>query len=129
MTAPTFAVAVDDRLELSPYQQIIAQVRALIERGDLPPGAPLPTVRQLAFDLGVAPNTVARAYTDLQTDGWLVGEGRRGTRVADRTPNSDAHVRTETLRTSIREFFEALRYRGFAADEIRREVSRVLALP
>lgn len=67
--------------EAAPFQQIIDQLRAFIERGELRPGDPLPTVRQLAGDLGVAPNTVARAYTELQEDGWLASEGRRGTHV------------------------------------------------
>jgi GntR family transcriptional regulator len=126
MNAPTFAVAIDDGLELSPYQQIVAQVRALIERGDLAPGAPLPTVRQLAGDLGVAPNTVARAYTDLQMDGWLVGEGRRGTRVASRTPNVDPRARSRALRNAITDFVNGLRHRGFTMQEIQREVGLVL---
>ena len=72
-------IAVDPSLEAAPYQQIFEQIRAAIERGDLPPDVILPTVRQLAGDLGVAPNTVARAYADLQQAGWLVSEGRRGT--------------------------------------------------
>ncbi|MGA8841746.1 MAG: GntR family transcriptional regulator, partial [Candidatus Aquilonibacter sp.] len=56
-------IAVDPQIETPPYQQIFEQIRAAIERGTLAPDAPLPTVRQLAGDLGVAPNTVARAYT------------------------------------------------------------------
>ena len=127
MTAPAFAIAVDDGLALSPYQQIIAQVRGLIERGDLAPGSALPTVRQLAADLGVAPNTVARAYADMQSEGWLVGEGRRGTRVAEHTPSADGRARTQALRASIVEFFDGLRYRGFTRAEIDREVGRMIA--
>jgi GntR family transcriptional regulator len=126
MSVPTFAVAIDGGLELSPYQQIVAQVRAFIERGDIAPGAPLPTVRQLAGDLGVAPNTVARAYTDLQTDGWLVGDGRRGTRVAARTPNADPRARSGALRTAIKDFVNGLRHRGFTMQEIQREIGLVL---
>lgn len=68
-------IAVDPQIETPPYQQIFEQIRAAIERGTLAPDAPLPTVRQLAGDLGVAPNTVARAYADLQDAGWLVSEG------------------------------------------------------
>lgn len=126
MNAPAFAIAVDDGLELSPYQQIVAQVRGLIERGDLPQGAALPTVRQLASDLGVAPNTVARAYADLQNDGWLVGEGRRGTRVADRLPNNDSGARIKALQSAIVVFLDSLRYRGFSMPEIRHELARAL---
>jgi GntR family transcriptional regulator len=119
-----FAVAVDDRRDISPYQQIVEQIRALIERGELPPGTAIPTVRQLASDLGVAPNTVARAYADLQTEGWLASDGRRGTRVPERTPNTDQRARSQTLRATIVHFLDGLRYRGFTLQEIRHELER-----
>jgi DNA-binding transcriptional regulator YhcF (GntR family) len=124
--APAFAIAVDDRLDRSPYQQIFEQIRALIERGDLAPGASIPTVRQLASDLGTAPNTVARAYADLAAEGWLVSDGRRGTRVADRTPNTDTRARASALRASLRDFVAELRHRGFTLEEIHQEIERVL---
>ena len=54
-------LAVDPEIDIAPYQQIEEQIRGLIQRGDLSPGMVLPTVRQLAGDLNVAPNTVARA--------------------------------------------------------------------
>ncbi len=73
---------VDERLETPPYRQIAEQLRGAIESGSLAAGALLPTVRQLAGDLRIAPNTVARAYTDMQAEGWIVSDGRRGTRVA-----------------------------------------------
>lgn len=59
----------------------------MIERGTLLPGVRLPTVRALAEQLDLAPNTVARAYRELEQDGWLEGRGRAGTFVADRLPN------------------------------------------
>lgn len=62
----------------APYEQIRAQVVASIERGTLGPGDRLPTVRQLALDLGVAPNTVARAYRELERTGVIETRGRAG---------------------------------------------------
>ena len=50
--------------------------------GELPAGAKLPTVRQLAADLGLAANTVARAYRELEADGVIATQGRRGTFVS-----------------------------------------------
>lgn len=77
-----------------PYRQLIDGVRRLIERGALVPGDRIPPVRALADDLGLAPNTVARAYRELEDDGWIVGRGRAGTFVADRLPErpSDAEA-------------------------------------
>ncbi|HUA10205.1 MAG TPA: GntR family transcriptional regulator [Candidatus Acidoferrales bacterium] len=119
-------IAVDPQIETPPYQQIFEQIRAAIERGALAPDAPLPTVRQLAGDLGVAPNTVARAYADLQDAGWLVSEGRRGTRVASKTPAGDRRARTHALSHAVGRFVDTLRYRGYTRSEIAAELSRVL---
>jgi GntR family transcriptional regulator len=111
-------VAVDPNLETAPFQQIIDQLRGLIERGELRPGDSLPTVRQLAGDLGVAPNTVARAYAELQQDGWLTSEGRRGTHVAPRTPATDKRARARALRDAIAHFLTTLAHRGYSEGEV-----------
>jgi GntR family transcriptional regulator len=117
-------LAVDPQIDIAPYQQIEEQLRGLIQRGDLAPGTTLPTVRQLANDLNVAPNTVARAYTDLQDEGWLVSEGRRGTRVAALLPDVDVRMRTHALREAIEHFVSALVGRGYSRAEIAEEVRR-----
>jgi GntR family transcriptional regulator len=125
MNAPYLTV--DSQLEIPPYQQVVEQIRAAIERGELPPESPLPTVRQLAGDLGIAPNTVARAYSELQSEGWLVGDGRRGTRVAGHMPQLNRKARLRSLRETVAAFAESLRNRGFSADEIAAELARASA--
>lgn len=65
-----------------PYEQLRSQIASRAASGDLPSGTRLPTVRALAAELGVAVNTVARAYRELEADGVVVTEGRRGTFVA-----------------------------------------------
>ncbi|HEY1867586.1 MAG TPA: GntR family transcriptional regulator [Candidatus Cybelea sp.] len=119
-------LVVDDASESPPYRQIVEQIRAAIERGELQPEMPLSPVRQLAGDLGVAPNTVARAYAELQTEGWLIGDGRRGTRVASQIPRQDRHARGRSLRESVERFVASLQSRGFSKDEIEAEVTRAL---
>lgn len=116
-------LVVDPDLEIPPYQQVVEQVRAAIERGELLPESPLPTVRQLAGDLGIAPNTVARAYGELQSDGWLVGDGRRGTRVAGQIP-INRRGRMRSLRDATERFIASLRHRGFTLEEIATELGR-----
>ena len=111
-------LVVDESLESPPYRQIFDQIRASIERGELQPEMPLPPVRQLAGDLGVAPNTVARAYAELQSEGWLIGDGRRGTRVATNVPRTDRQGRARTLRDAIEKFVASLQHRGFTEQEI-----------
>jgi len=61
-------------------------LRDLIDRGELLPGERLPTVRTLAADVALAPNTVARAYRELEEAGYLEGRGRAGTFVVDEPP-------------------------------------------
>jgi DNA-binding transcriptional regulator YhcF (GntR family) len=117
-------LSIDNDIDIAPYLQIEEQLRALIQRGDLTPGTLLPTVRQLASDLNVAPNTVARAYADLQDEGWLVSEGRRGTRVTPRLPDVDVRTRSNALRDAIEQFVSALVGRGYSRAEIAEEVRR-----
>ncbi|WP_430646341.1 aminotransferase class I/II-fold pyridoxal phosphate-dependent enzyme [Agromyces sp. GXS1127] len=81
---------------------IAASVRALIERGALLPGDPLPPVRGLADDLGVNRNTAVAAYRQLTTAGLVITRGRAGTRVADRS---------------------TVPQEGFAADSVLRDVA------
>ena len=68
----------------APYEQVRVQLATRIGDGRLPAGTRLPTVRALAAALGLAVNTVARAYTELEADGLVATEGRRGTRVTGR---------------------------------------------
>jgi DNA-binding transcriptional regulator YhcF (GntR family) len=65
-----------------PFEQLRSQIASRARSGDLPAGTKLPTVRALAAELALAANTVARAYRELEADGVLVTEGRRGTFVA-----------------------------------------------
>ena len=66
------------------YRQVAEGIKALIARGDLREGTPLPPVRQLAADLGVNLNTIATAYRDLQTEGLLTVRHGSGAVVASR---------------------------------------------
>ena len=61
-----------------PYEQIRSQVTAQVAGGELSPGDRMPTVRALAEELGIAANTVARAYRELEQSGVIETRGRRG---------------------------------------------------
>ena len=62
-----------------PYEQLRRQIAARVADGGLTPGTRLPTVRALAAEVHLAVNTVARVYRELEADGVVVTEGRRGT--------------------------------------------------
>ncbi len=72
-------ISIDPTSEVAPFEQLRAQVAARVATGDLPAGTRLPTVRRLAADLGLATNTVARAYRELEADGVVATHGRGGT--------------------------------------------------
>lgn len=71
-------IQLDDTSPMPKYQQIVEQVRALVAAGRLGPGAPLPSVRQLASDLGINVNTVLAAYRALEAE--QIALVRRGSR-------------------------------------------------
>jgi GntR family transcriptional regulator len=70
---------IDTNSTVAPYEQLRQQVTALVLAGGLAPGDRLPSIRQLANDLGVAGGTVARAYRELEADGVVATRGRHGT--------------------------------------------------
>lgn len=70
---------IDPSLPEPPYDQVKRQITAQVAAGDLRPGDRLPPVRRLAEDVGLAPNTVARAYRELEAEGVVDTRGRAGT--------------------------------------------------
>jgi DNA-binding transcriptional regulator YhcF (GntR family) len=74
-------VTVDPSSPVPPFEQLRAAIRQLVATGALPVGSRLPTVRQLAADLGLAPGTVGRAFRELETEGIVESRGRHGTHV------------------------------------------------
>ena len=79
---PGLSLAVDATSATPPYEQIRMQVIEAVRTGALVPGDKLPTVRRLADDLGLAPNTVARSYRALEQDEVIETRGRLGSFVA-----------------------------------------------
>ena len=89
--------AIDARSGVPLYRQIIEQAKFAIARGKLEPGDQLPTVRQLAVDLSVNPNTVIRAYRELEIEGVLDSHQGSGTFVSSRKPDIDQLERQRML--------------------------------
>jgi DNA-binding transcriptional regulator YhcF (GntR family) len=71
-------ITLDPADGIAPYEQIRTQIAAHVDAGELQPGDRLPTVRRLAEDLGIATNTVARAYRELEATGVIETRGRAG---------------------------------------------------
>lgn len=73
---------IDPESEIPPFDQVRRQIIDDVRSGRLAAGAKLPTVRALADELGLATNTVAKAYRALETDGAIVTRGRNGSYIA-----------------------------------------------
>jgi GntR family transcriptional regulator len=103
------------------YRQIADQIRAMLVAREFNPGERLPTVRQVAVDLGVNHNTVAEAYRNLAEEGWLSLERGRGALVVSRsTPAPNSKART-AFAQRIRNLIAQVRAAGLSPQTIRSE--------
>ncbi|MDH7489380.1 MAG: GntR family transcriptional regulator [Anaerolineae bacterium] len=102
------------------YMQIVDRIRHLVATGALRPGQQLPTIRQLAVDLRVDPNTVARAYAILDSQGVISTQQGRGTYIAEHPDEARlAAFRAEQLRQMMdHAILDALSL-GYRAVEVR----------
>lgn len=109
-------VELDEASPVPPYEQIRAQIAAMIGSGALPAGTRLPPIRQLAGDLGLAVNTVARAYRELEAGKLVASRVRTGTVVAPRSPQDpDERTAADTRRLlaeAVRSFAATTRRLG-----------------
>jgi DNA-binding transcriptional regulator YhcF (GntR family) len=90
-------LVLDPASSLPPYEQVRSQLAEAIRQGELLPAERLPTVRQLAGDLGLAVNTVAKAYRQLEETGLVETRGRHGTVVAGQ-PSKERRLATQAAR-------------------------------
>lgn len=100
----------------APFAQLCTQIARQVTQGALRPGDRLPTVRRLAGDLGIAPNTVARAYRELEADGILEGRGRAGTFVAG-APADGTEPPGVEARAAADSYAQVVRSLGLAPSE------------
>ena len=100
------------------YRQIIKQVEMAIVDGRLSKGAQLPTVRSLAVELKVNPNTVARAYSELEIRGIVNTQQGTGTFISGKTIELPEEERSEILATLVRSFLSNASSYGFGIEEI-----------
>jgi DNA-binding transcriptional regulator YhcF (GntR family) len=100
-------------------EQLVAALRLRIDAGSLGPGERLKPVRALAEELGLSPNTVAKAYRALEREGLLVTRGRHGTFVAE-TPSARIPDRERRLAEAAGAFVRRGRQLGFGPEAMRR---------
>lgn len=116
--APPFEFRLDLASGVPVYRQIIDLVTGGIAAGRLRPGVQLPTVRQLAVDLAVNPNTVMRAYRELEIRGILETQQGTGTFIGDRPVQADEAGRQRRLDQLAGEFAARAGAEGFAVRDL-----------
>ena len=109
------------------YMQLMEQVRHAIETGALKPGEQLPSIRPLAEELVVNPNTVAKAYRELEHDGVIELRQGAGAFVSDKAPTQQDADRLKAAKALVAQGIQRLRDRGITDDEIRRLIEAELA--
>jgi GntR family transcriptional regulator len=100
------------------YRQIIEQVKFAIARGRLRPGEQLPTVRQLAVDLSLNPNTVIRAYRELEIEKVLDTQQGSGTYVSRKRPEIDRLERQRMLDQILTDLLARASSYGFTVEDV-----------
>jgi GntR family transcriptional regulator len=113
-----FEFALDLHTGVPVYRQIIDQVRTGIASGSLSAGDQLPTVRQLAVDLAINPNTVMRAYRELELGGLLETHQGTGTFISDKKVEKKAAERERQLGQMVNEFAARAGAAGFTVEEL-----------
>jgi len=117
----------DMRSGMPVYRQIIDQVIAGIATGALAAGDQIPTVRQLAVDLAINPNTVIRAYRELEIRGVLETQQGSGTFISHRKPQRDDNERRRRLSQMAGEVAARVGSEGFTVDELIEQLQELSA--
>lgn len=97
------------------YEQVKDGLRKLMVTGMLRPGDKLPSVRSLAVELAINPNTIQRAYSQLEAEGYILSVSGKGTFVAELQDQND--LRRAELEEKLRPLREELRSLGMTAQE------------
>jgi GntR family transcriptional regulator len=114
----TLQISIDIKSGVPFYRQIIDQVKSAIATESIAPGDRLPTVRQLAVDLSINPNTVSRAYTELELTGLVETQMGSGTFVGQHSVERDEVERRRLLDQICQEFLSRASTHGFTLNDI-----------
>ena len=109
------------------FEQIAFAVKEAVARGDLAPGAQLPSVREMAQDLSVNPNTVVRAYELLTRDGVVVRRQGAGCFITGRPSALSGKQRRRQMEDLITRAVTEAFHLGFSAEEVRAALEEALA--
>jgi len=119
-------IRVDPSSNVPVFQQVVNEVKSAIARGAIMPGEVIPSVRQMAADTLLNPNTVAKAYRELEREGIVYTRRGLGIFVAERAGPLTRTDRREELNDRIRKLIAEARRAGMTTQEIRSLVEAAL---
>ena len=119
-------ISIDTSSDVPIFRQIVQQIKTAVAMGRLQPEDPLPSVRQLAVDLAVNPNTVARAYLDLEIEGVIYKRQGAGTFVSTQSVRVSKNERRRVLSELMEKALVEGVNLGLDEDELRESFERVL---
>jgi GntR family transcriptional regulator len=111
------------------YLQLMQQIRHAIETGVLQPGDSLPGVRTLAQQLVISPNTVVKAYSELEHEGLIESRHGSGAYVSGRRAKKSRADRLRRAQERVRTLVDKLQHEGLSEEEIQRLVEAELFYP
>lgn len=126
---PPFRLRLDLQSGVPVYRQIIDQVHGGVASGSLSVGDQLPTVRQLAVDLSINPNTVARAYRELELGGLLETHQGTGTFIAAQRMRGGEEQRARQLSQIVGDFVARAGAAGFTVENLIEELRELVPEP
>ena len=109
------------------YEQVVEKLSQLIVCGALEPDSKLPSVRNLAIDLSVNPNTIQRAYAQLEQDGYLYTVTGRGNFVSD--SSSWKKGRMSAVENELRQVLKEARQTGMSRENVENIVAEIWNVP
>jgi GntR family transcriptional regulator len=124
-----FQFRLDLRSGMPVYRQLIDQVRGGMASGSLTAGDQLPTVRQLAVDLAINPNTVLRAYRELELGGLLETQQGTGTFITGKKIKRDEAERARQLDQLVGEFLSRAGAAGFTTEDLLQQLRDLAGEP
>jgi len=121
--AGTIRFSLDQNDDVPIYRQIIRQIEYAVLSGRLKSGDRLPTIRSLAVELKTNPNTIAKAYSELEIRGILATQVGSGTFISDKKPTPEEEGPEQKIRELVGRFIKDMRDLGIE----KRELARVIA--
>ena len=119
-------IQIDNNLSMPLFKQLMDQIKKAIMDGLLKPGDSLPSIRQLANDLELNHNTVAKAYQILERDSVIQTKGYRGTSIHRNAKQNSTIDMNDSITTKLSETIKSLRESGATDSEIRIAFSNVM---